>query len=110
MRARANVVLTNPDMLHAGILPHHTRWAQLFENLRYVILDELHTYRGVFGSHLANVLRRLQRVCRFYGATPLFSGVGDDREPEELAERLLGRPVQLVAENGAPRGREVLVF
>ena len=72
VRARANVVLTNPDMLHAGILPHHTKWIGLFQNLRYVIIDELHTYRGVFGSHLANVLRRLQRICRHYGAAPQF--------------------------------------
>src|SRR5436190_23162685 len=72
VRARANLVLSNPDMLHSGILPHHTKWIGLFQNLRYVILDELHTYRGVFGSHLANVLRRLHRVCRHYGVAPQF--------------------------------------
>src|SRR5205085_11659168 len=66
VRQRANVVLTNPDMLHSGILPHHTRWAHYFENLRYVVIDELHNYRGVYGSHLANVLRRLRRICEFY--------------------------------------------
>ena len=68
IRQRANVVLTNPDMLHSGILPHHTRWARYFENLRYIVIDELHYYRGVYGSHLANLLRRLQRICEFYGS------------------------------------------
>ena len=72
IRERGHIVLTNPDMLHAGILPHHTRWTRLFENLRYIVLDELHTYRGVFGSHLANVLRRLRRVAQFYGSSPQF--------------------------------------
>src|SRR5262245_59393310 len=72
VRARANLVLTNPDMLHSGILPHHTKWVNLFQNLRYVVIDELHAYRGVFGSHLANVLRRLKRICRHYGASPQF--------------------------------------
>src|SRR5438128_1523518 len=70
VRARANLVLTNPDMLHSGILPHHTKWASLFQNLRYVVIDELHAYRGVFGSHLANVLRRLRRICRHYVDAP----------------------------------------
>src|SRR5712691_9189134 len=72
IRERANIVLTNPDMLHAGVLPHHTKWAKAFENLRYVVIDELHYYRGVYGSHLANVLRRLKRVCEFYGSRPQF--------------------------------------
>ena len=72
IRARAHIALTNPDMLHAGILPHHPRWAKLFENLKYVVIDELHAYRGVFGSHLCNVLRRLQRICRHYGSSPQF--------------------------------------
>src|SRR6476646_9554585 len=67
IRGRAHVVLSNPDMIHSGILPHHPRWAKLFENLRYVVIDELHAYRGVFGSHLANILRRLRRICRHYG-------------------------------------------
>src|SRR5215468_1620474 len=111
VRGRANVVLTNPDMLHAGILPHHTKWIGLFQNLRYVILDELHTYRGVFGSHLANVLRRLQRICRHYGAAPQFiCASATIANPQELAERLVGQPVGLVAENGAPAGTKVLVF
>jgi DEAD/DEAH box helicase domain-containing protein len=69
VRARANLVLTNPDMLHSGILPHHTKWVNLFQNLRYVVIDEMHAYRGVFGSHLANVLRRLRRICRHYGSS-----------------------------------------
>src|SRR6266849_3858302 len=72
IREKGHIVLTNPDMLHTGILPHHTRWTRLFENLRYIVLDELHTYRGVFGSHLCNVLRRLRRIARFYGRDPNF--------------------------------------
>jgi DEAD/DEAH box helicase domain-containing protein len=111
VRARANLVLTNPDMLHSGILPHHTKWVALFQNLRYVIVDELHTYRGVFGSHLANVLRRLHRVCRHYGAAPQFiCASATIANPQELAERLVGQPVGLVAENGAPSGEKVLAF
>jgi DEAD/DEAH box helicase domain-containing protein len=111
VRARANVVLTNPDMLHAGILPHHTKWIGLFQNLRYVIIDELHIYRGVFGSHLANVLRRLQRICRHYGAAPQFICTSATiANPQELAERLAGQPMGLVGENGAPAGEKVVVF
>ena len=111
VRTRANVVLTNPDMLHSGILPHHTKWIGLFQNLRYVIIDELHIYRGVFGSHLANVLRRLQRICRHYGATPQFICTSATiANPQELAERLAGQPMGLVGENGAPAGEKVVVF
>ncbi|CAM3393823.1 DEAD/DEAH box helicase [Corallococcus soli] len=111
-RERAGVVLTNPDMLHTGILPHHANWARLFANLRYVVIDELHTYRGVFGSHLANVLRRLQRVARFHGASPTFilasATIGN---PKAHAERMLGREVALVSESGAPSGeRRVMVY
>ena len=81
IRERANVVLTNPDMLHSGILPHHTKWAKAFENLRYVVIDELHYYRGVYGSHLANILRRLKRMCEFYGSSPaVHLLLGDHRE------------------------------
>jgi len=105
IRARARIVVTNPDMLHKGILPHHTRWARLFENLRYVVIDELHSYRGVYGSHFANILRRLHRLCRFYGAQPQFlcssATIGN---PKELAESLTERPMTLVGESGAPRG------
>ena len=111
VRARANLVLTNPDMLHAGILPHHTKWLGLFQNLRYVIVDELHTYRGVFGSHLADVLRRLQRVCRHYGSAPQFiCASATIANPQELAERLTGQPMGLVDDNGAPSGDKLLVF
>ncbi len=111
-RERSGVLLTNPDMLHAGILPHHANWARLFANLRYVVIDELHTYRGVFGSHLANVLRRLLRVAHFHGAKPvvLFASatIGN---PEEHASRMLGRKVDLVGESGAPAGpRHVLMY
>src|SRR5262245_30891626 len=105
VRARANLVLTNPDMLHSGILPHHTKWAVLFQNLRYVVIDELHAYRGVFGSHLANVIRRLRRLCRHYGSTPQFimasATIGN---PRELAERIIGEAVEEVSESGAPTG------
>ena len=109
IRAAGHIVVTNPDMLHAAILPHHTKWLRLFENLRYVVLDELHHYRGVFGSHLANVLRRLLRLCRFYGSAPQFiccsATIGN---PREHAERLIGRAVALVDQNGAPSGRKVI--
>jgi DEAD/DEAH box helicase domain-containing protein len=105
IRSRAHVVVTNPDMLHKGILPHHTKWVKLFENLRYVVVDELHSYRGVYGSHVANLFRRLHRLCRFYGSNPQFlcssATIGN---PKELAEGLTGREMTLVDENGAPRG------
>ncbi len=106
VRTRGDVVVTNPDMLHQGILPHHTKWAQFFEQLRYVVVDELHTYRGVFGAHVANVLRRLARVCRFYGSAPTFVLTSATiANPGELAERLVGAPVASVTQSGAPRGR-----
>jgi DEAD/DEAH box helicase domain-containing protein len=111
IRTRAHVVLSNPDMLHAGILPHHPRWAKLFENLRFVVVDELHAYRGVFGSHLANVLRRLQRICRHYGSDPVFiCSSATIANPQELAERLAERPFELVTESGAPRGEKFFLF
>jgi DEAD/DEAH box helicase domain-containing protein len=111
VRTRGDIVVTNPDMLHQGILPHHTKWAQLFEQLRYVVVDELHTYRGVFGSHVANVFRRLARVCAFYGAHPTFVFTSATiANPGELAERLLGEPVAAVTESGAPRGRRHLLL
>ena len=111
IRERANVVLTNPDMLHAGILPHHTKWAKAFENLRYIVIDELHSYRGVYGSHLANVLRRLKRVCEFYGSSPQFICCSATiANPQELAEALTGLPFELIAENGAPSGEKYVVF
>src|SRR5262245_40627967 len=111
IRGSAHIVLTNPDMVHSGILPHHPRWAKLFENLKFVVIDELHAYRGVFGSHLANVLRRLQRVCRHYGSDPVFlCSSATLANPRELAERLTGRPFALVDQNGAPRGEKFFVF
>jgi len=111
IRERASVVLTNPDMLHAGILPHHTKWAKAFENLRYVVIDELHYYRGVYGSHLANVLRRLKRVCEFYGSSPQFICCSATiANPKELAESLTGLPFELVDNNGAPSGDKYVVF
>ena len=111
IRGKAHVVLSNPDMLHSGILPHHPRWAKLFENLRFVVIDELHAYRGVFGSHLANILRRLQRVCRHYGSDPVFiCSSATIANPRELAEGLTGRPFHLVEKNGAPRGEKFFLF
>ena len=107
IRGKAHVVLSNPDMLHSGILPHHPRWAKLFENLRFVVIDELHAYRGVFGSHLANILRRLQRVCRHYGSRSVFiCSSATIANPRELAEGLTGRPFELVEKSGAPRGEK----
>jgi len=111
IRGRAHVVLTNPDMMHSGILPHHPRWAKLFENLRYVVIDELHAYRGVFGSHLGNVLRRLRRVCRHYGSSPTFiCSSATIANPIGLAESLAEQPFVLVDENGAPRGEKHFLF
>jgi DEAD/DEAH box helicase domain-containing protein len=111
IRSRGHVIVTNPDMLHAGILPHHTKWVQMFENLKYVVIDELHTYRGVFGSHLTNVLRRLKRVCTFYGSKPQFICCSATiANPKELASRLLEEEVELVDRNGAPLGEKYFVF
>jgi DEAD/DEAH box helicase domain-containing protein len=111
IRRQGHVVVSNPDMLHAGILPHHTKWQKLFANLKFVVLDELHTYRGVFGSHVTNVLRRLRRVCRFYGADPVFLCCSATiANPKELAEKLLELPVELVDESGAPRAEKVFLF
>jgi DEAD/DEAH box helicase domain-containing protein len=111
IRSRAHLVLSNPDMLHSGILPHHPRWAKLFENLRFVIVDELHAYRGVFGSHLCNVLRRLKRICRHYGSEPRFiCSSATIANPRELAERLTEEPFEVVDESGAPRGEKLFFF
>jgi DEAD/DEAH box helicase domain-containing protein len=111
IRNAGHVVVTNPDMLHSAILPHHTKWVKLFENLRYIVIDEVHAYRGVFGSHVANVIRRLKRICRFYGSAPQFicaSATIDN--PREHAERLIGETVSLVDDNGAPAGEKHFVF
>jgi DEAD/DEAH box helicase domain-containing protein len=111
IRARGHIVLTNPDMLHAGILPHHTKWIKLFENLKYIVIDELHNYRGIFGSHLANVLRRLKRVAKFYGSSPQFIlSTATIANPLEIAEKMIEEPVTLVENNGAPRGDKYIVF
>ena len=93
IRQKARLVITNPDMLHTGILPHHTRWADFFRSLQFVVIDEMHVYRGVFGSHVANVLRRLKRIARFYGATPQFILTSATiANPLELAEQLIEEP------------------
>jgi DEAD/DEAH box helicase domain-containing protein len=111
IRGKAHVVLSNPDMVHSGILPHHPRWAKLFENLRFVVIDELHAYRGVFGSHLANIVRRLHRVCRHYGSNPVFiCSSATIANPRELAEGLTGLPFELVEKSGAPRGEKFFLF
>jgi DEAD/DEAH box helicase domain-containing protein len=111
IREKSHIVLTNPDMLHTGILPHHTRWTRLFENLRYIVLDELHTYRGVFGSHLCNVLRRLRRITNFYGCDPQFICCSATiANPGELAGNLLERDVEVLNANGAPAGEKTFVF
>ncbi|HYK39528.1 MAG TPA: DEAD/DEAH box helicase, partial [Candidatus Eremiobacteraceae bacterium] len=111
IRERGHIVLTNPDMLHTGILPHHTKWTRLFENLKYIVMDELHTYRGVFGSHLCNVLRRLQRIAKFYGSAPKFiCSSATIANPGELASRLIEEEVEVLSTNGAPAGEKTFVF
>ncbi len=111
IRSSGHIVVTNPDMLHAGILPHHTKWVKLFENLHYIVIDELHTYRGVYGSHLANLLRRLKRICEFYGSKPQFVCCSATiANPQELAEQITAQPVQLVDNNGAPRGEKHFIL
>jgi len=111
IREKSHIVLTNPDMLHTGILPHHTRWTRLFENLRYIVIDELHTYRGVFGSHLCNVLRRLRRIAKFYGRTPeIICCSATIANPGELASRLMEDEVEVHSENGAPAAEKTFVF
>src|SRR5512137_354647 len=112
IRKNANILFTNPDMLHTGILPHHTNWGDFFRNLRFVVIDEMHAYRGVFGSHVANVLRRLKRVAKFYGAQPQFiltsATIGN---PRDLAERLVEVLVTLVDRDGSGRGeRHFLIY
>ena len=110
VRREAQVVVTNPDMLHQGILPHHPSWMSFFRNLEIVVVDELHTYRGVFGSHVGNVLRRLERICSFYGSRPRFVfGSATIGNPAELAQALSGRDPVLIERSGAPRGPRRLV-
>ena len=112
IREGGHVVMTNPDMLHAGLLPHHTRWRRLFSSLDFVVVDELHTYRGLFGSQVANVIRRLKRICAFYGSKPTFiCASATIANPLQLAKRLLEEEnVELVERNGAPRGERRLIF
>ena len=111
IRRSANVLLSNPDMLHQGILPHSAKWAGFLSRLRHVVLDEIHTYRGIFGSHVAGVVRRLLRLCRHYGSSPQFvccsATLGNQRE---LAERLTGRDIVLIDQDGSPRGRKWVVL
>jgi DEAD/DEAH box helicase domain-containing protein len=111
IRTQGDVVITNPDMLHTGILPHHTKWVTFFQSLKFVVIDELHTYRGVFGSHMTNVLRRLNRICEFYGSKPQFICCSATiANPKDLAERLLEREVHLVDQNGAPSSEKIFIF
>ncbi|MCM3692798.1 DEAD/DEAH box helicase [Neobacillus niacini] len=111
VRKAGHVVITNPDMLHSAILPHHTKWVSLFENLKFVVIDELHTYRGVFGSHVANVIRRLKRICRYYGSNPVFICTSATiANPLELAEKLTEEKMVLVDNNGAPSGTKHFLF
>jgi len=111
IRAASRLILSNPDMLHTGILPHHTAWAEFFHGLQFVIIDEMHIYRGVFGSHVANVLRRLKRIANFYGAAPQFILTSATiANPRELAGRLIEQPITLVDEDGAPRGPKTFLI
>jgi len=111
VRTQGDIVITNPDMLHTGILPHHTKWIKLFQNLKYIVIDELHSYRGVFGSHMTNVLRRVRRICDFYGSRPQFICCSATiANPRELAEKLVERPVELIDQNGAPSSEKVFLF
>ncbi len=111
VRTKGDIVVTNPDMLHQAILPHHTKWAQFFQSLRFIVIDEVHSYRGVFGAHVANVLRRLQRICAFYGVRPQYiccsATIGN---PQQHAQALTGLPMSAITESGAPRGASHLLF
>ena len=111
IRSAGHIVITNPDMLHQGVLPNHTKWIKLFENLRYIVVDELHFYRGVFGSHVANVIRRLKRICAFYGSSPQFICCSATiSNPRELAEKVIETEFELVDNNGAPRGEKHFIL
>src|SRR5712692_4179714 len=112
IREAGHVVMTNPDMLHTGILPHHTRWRRLFSSLDFVVIDELHTYRGLFGSQVANVIRRLKRICAFYGSNPTFiCASATIANPLDLASKLLEEEnIELIERSGAPRGERRLIF
>lgn len=111
IRKQAQIVITNPYMLHSGILPHHTKWINLFENLKFVIIDELHYYTGVFGSHMSNIIRRLKRICEFYGSNPQFiMSSATIANPGDLAKRIIEKEVVLIDKNGAPHGEKYLIF
>ena len=112
IRNKSRILITNPDMLHIGILPHHTNWHALFQSLRFIVIDEMHTYRGVFGSHVANVIRRLKRIAAFYGAFPQFILTSATiANPGELAEKLIEEPVSIIDSDGAPQGqRHFLIY
>ena len=111
LRDGGNFVLTNPDMLHQGILPHHARWNRFFTHLKYVVIDEVHAYRGVFGSHLANVIRRLGRICRHYGSSPQFiCSSATIANPQQHAQNISGRPMELVTTDGSPRGPKQFIM
>ncbi|MFB4160823.1 DEAD/DEAH box helicase [Geomicrobium sp. JSM 1781026] len=111
IRQAGHVVMTNPDMLHTSILPHHTKWVSLFEKLKYIVIDELHMYRGVFGSHVANVIRRLVRLAQYYGSRPQFICTSATiKNPKELAERLTEQSFSLINNNGAPTGKKHVAF
>ncbi|MBZ5751517.1 DEAD/DEAH box helicase [Metabacillus rhizolycopersici] len=111
VRKAGHIVITNPDMLHSAILPHHTKWVSLFENLKYIVIDELHIYRGIFGSHVANVIRRLKRICQFYGSDPQFICTSATiANPKGLAETLTGVTMELISKNGAPSSKKHFIF
>jgi DEAD/DEAH box helicase domain-containing protein len=111
IRQAGHIVVTNPDMLHSGILPHHTKWTKLFENLKFIVIDEVHHYRGVFGSHLANVIRRLRRICDFYGSKPQFICCSATiANPVELASKIVGEDIRLIDNNGAPTAAKHIIF
>ncbi|MBT2582078.1 DEAD/DEAH box helicase [Planococcus sp. ISL-109] len=111
VRKAGQIVMTNPDMLHSGILPHHTKWVSLFENLHYIVIDELHTYKGVFGTHVAHVIRRLKRICNFYGSDPVFICTSATiANPKQLAESLTNTDHELIDQNGAPAGKKHILF
>jgi len=111
IRKQGNIVVTNPDMLHQGIMPHHTKWMQFFQNLKFVVIDEMHIYRGVFGSHMTNVIRRLRRLCKFYRSDPLFILCSATiANPKEHAEKLIEKPVQLIDQSGAPLSPKTIYF
>lgn len=111
IRKQGQIIISNPYMLHSGILPHHTKWINLFENLKYIIIDELHSYTGVFGSHMANVIRRLRRICEFYGSKPVFiMSSATISNPKELAESIISDEVELIDRSGAPRGEKYIAL